>query len=111
MTAPQTILADLWGHGITLRIAADGANLAAPAGRLSPEQRALVLAHKAELVALLHAAHQTTAALLAAAMQACDHHGDGDIARQDMRQQCMDTPPYLRGELVDHFNRTYGKQS
>jgi len=47
------------------------------------------------------------ARLIAAAMKACDHHGDGEQARADMRQQCLDTPPHLRADLLDHFQQTY----
>ena len=46
--------------------------------------------------------------LLAAAMRACDHHGDSEAARQDMVQQCMEVPPEHREELRRHFIRTYG---
>jgi len=46
--------------------------------------------------------------LIAAAMLACDHHGDGEAARQEMVQQCMEVPPEHREELRLHFTRTYG---
>ena len=46
--------------------------------------------------------------LIEAAMRACDHHGDGEAARQDMVQQCMEVPPEHREELRRHFIRTYG---
>ena len=63
--------------------------------------------HKGELVEFLQAAHQTTVALLAAADVVCDHFGDRDAARREMRLQCMDTPIHLRADLLDHFNQTY----
>ncbi len=69
----HSIMADLCEQGIAVRLAADGENLAVPAGRLSPDQRALVLAHKPELVQFLLDAHATTTALIEAAMRACDH--------------------------------------
>ena len=106
MTA-QSILADLCEHGIAVRLADDRENLAVPAGRLSPEQRALVLANKAELVQFLLDAHETTVALIESAMRACDHFGDGDAARNDMRRQCLNTPIHVRADLLDHFNHTY----
>ncbi len=108
---PQSILSELWGDGISLRLAADGANLAAPAGRLSGDQRALVLANKAELVTFLRDAHDTTTALLTAAMRACDQHGDGPAARNQMRTDCLATPAHLLADLLAHFNQTYGSAS
>lgn len=45
--------------------------------------------------------------LIAAAMRACDHHGDSPAARQQMVRDCLDTPPELRQELLEHFERTY----
>lgn len=45
--------------------------------------------------------------LLAAAMRACDTHGDGEAAREQMRQDVLDTPPELRQELLAHFNTHY----
>ncbi len=78
-----------------------------PASRLTPEERALVLAHKPELVQFLLDAHATTTALIEAAMRACDHHGDGDAAREQMRRDCLDTPPHLQQDLLEHFKQTY----
>ncbi len=78
-----------------------------PASRLTPEQRALVLAHKPELVQFLLDAHATTTALIEAAMRACVHHGDGDVAREAMRADCLATPPHLRADLLDHLRKTY----
>ncbi len=46
--------------------------------------------------------------LIAAAMRCCDRHGDGDAAREQMRCDCVDTPPQLRADLLDHFNKTHG---
>ncbi len=106
--SPQTVLHQLWAQGVRLKLSGDGSSLVAPAGSLSPEQRAVVLAHKPELVAFLTESRKTTARLLEAAMRACDHHGDGAQARADMRQQCHETPPHLQPDLLDHFNTTYG---
>ncbi|HVR49782.1 MAG TPA: hypothetical protein VMS38_08580, partial [Pseudorhodoferax sp.] len=36
--------------------------------------------------------------LMKAAMAACDHHGDGDQARADMRADIQDTPAHLRAD-------------
>ena len=106
--APQTIIADLWAHGILLRLSPDGANLTAPAGSLSDEQRAQVLAHKPQLVEFLRAARQTTADLVEAAMRSCDQYGDGAAAREQMARDCRTTPPHLKANLLDYFQRTYG---
>lgn len=45
--------------------------------------------------------------LLQAAMRACDAWQDGPEAREQMRRDCIDTPPHLRADLRDHFNQTY----
>ena len=45
--------------------------------------------------------------LLAAAMRACDHWGDGPEAREQMRRECLETPPHLRADLLEHFRREY----
>lgn len=109
MSTPQSILAELWAAGIELQLVGDGANLSAPAGRLSAEQRALVVVHKRELIASIQAARARTAELLAAAMRTCDHHGDSDEARRQMRADCLATPPHLRADLLAYFRQTYGE--
>jgi hypothetical protein len=43
------------------------------------------------------------ARLMAAAMRRCDQFNDGDKARQEMREQVLETPPHLRQDLLDHF--------
>lgn len=45
----------------------------------------------------------TLNALLEAAMRRCDEFNDSDKARQDMREQVLETPPHLRQDLLDHF--------
>lgn len=56
-------------------------------------------------------AEELTQQLLGAAMAACDHHGDGPEAREQMRRECMETPPHLRADLLDHFRKAYrGRQ-
>lgn len=52
-------------------------------------------------------AHRTMKQLLQAAMRACDHWNDSDEAREEMRRQCLETPPHLRADLLEHFNRQY----
>ena len=49
------------------------------------------------------------ACLIKAAMRACDHFSDNAAAREQMRQDCLDTPAHLRADLLQHFNETYPK--
>lgn len=62
---------------------------------------------KPELLQFLTEARETTNALVEAAMRACDHHGDGPAAREEMRRQCLETPPHLHADLADHFRKNY----
>ena len=41
--------------------------------------------------------------LIAAAMRRCDQFNDGEAARQEMRQQCLELPPHLQADLLQHF--------
>lgn len=43
------------------------------------------------------------ARLMAAAMRRCDEFNDSEQARQDMREQILETPPHLREDLLDYF--------
>lgn len=105
--SPHALFCELLAAGITLTLSPDGENLAAPAGRLTAEQRAVVLENKAALVAFLVASRKTTAALVRASMRACDHHRDGADARERMRQECLSSSPDLQADLLNHFNQTY----
>ena len=102
MTA-DAILIDLWRDSISVRLTPDGEHLAVPAGRLTPEQRAMLLDNKPDLIRFLRDAHATTERLLVAAMRVCDRHGDNDTARKEMRDQCMALPPHLQADLLEHF--------
>ncbi|APW47032.1 hypothetical protein [Rhodoferax antarcticus] len=103
---PAEMLADLFHDDIDVRLADDGLNVvvSAPTGKLTDHHRRLVRGSKPELIGFLLDVERTTALLIAAAMRCCDRHGDGAQARDDMRQQCKDTPPHLRQDLLDHFN-------
>jgi len=46
---------------------------------------------------------QLASDLIEAAMRVCDKHGDGEFARQEMRQQCLELPPQLQLDLLQHF--------
>jgi hypothetical protein len=53
-------------------------------------------------------APRVLAELIQAAMHACDHWNDSETAREEMRHQCNQTPPHLRGDLLAHFRAAYG---
>lgn len=99
----DAILIDLWRDGISVRLTPDGEHLAVSGGPLTAEQRAMALENKPDLIQYLRDAHATTERLLVAAMSACDSHGDGDAARQEMRDQVVATPTHLQADLLDHF--------
>jgi hypothetical protein len=44
-----------------------------------------------------------TSDLVEAAMKVCERHGDGEAARQEMREQCLELPPHLQADLLEHF--------
>lgn len=46
---------------------------------------------------------QLASDLIEAAMHVCDQHGDSEQARAEMRQQCLELPPRLQADLLDHF--------
>ena len=47
--------------------------------------------------------HRLEKDLLAVAMSVCDLHGDSEVAREDMRRECMATPDELKPDLLEHF--------
>lgn len=51
------------------------------------------------------------AALLQAAMLACDFWGDGPEAREAMRQHCLTVPTHQRRELAAYFHDLYGRHN
>lgn len=57
-----------------------------------------------------HGAHIDPAVteLLEVAMRACDAWNDTALAREQMRQDVLQTPPHLRADLLDHLDRTGG---
>lgn len=90
---------------IEARLAANPANAASTRG-----QAGLKLATFANLaISQQHGAHIDPAVteLLDAAMRACDAWNDTAQARDQMRSACLETPPHLRADLLDHFNNTY----
>ncbi|MDM0118907.1 TubC N-terminal docking domain-related protein [Variovorax arabinosiphilus] len=108
--SPVEICRTASSAGISLRV--DGENLIVkPANRLTPALRVLLVAHKPELLAFVQTAHETTVQLVAAAMRACDLHGDGAKARAEMREDCLATPIHLQAELLAYFREQYGRQA
>lgn len=105
--SPQQLLGQLWGDGIRIGLSLDGKSLTAPVGKLTDADRALILANKQSLLRFLAEVQATTVELLKAAMLVCDHHGDGDADREQMRLECLDTPPHLRADLLECFRGTY----
>ena len=100
---PETILADLIQCDIEVSVTPDKTGIVVPAGKLTEAQRAAVLGHKPALIACILESARVTALLLEAAMRRCDQFNDSDKARQDMREQVLETPPHLRQDLLDHF--------
>ncbi len=98
--------------------ATGSATPAQPQGRQHATGTATPMQHPSETSATLAApscatvaseltAQRTMKKLLAAAMRACDHWGDGPEAREQMRRECLETPPHLRADLLEHFRREY----
>lgn len=100
------ILKELAQAGIEVRLKG-GTHLAVPPGKLTPDQRALLLSHRYEVIEFLNDADNTSAALIEAAMRACDHHGDNPVARSQMVREVEAIPPRLRQDLLDHFDGAY----
>lgn len=100
------VLDELAAAGVELELSDDG-KLTAPAGTLTNEQRAAIKAHRAEIIERVRQAQRLTAALISAAMRACDFWGDSEEARQAMRQDVLSYPPAMRPELLAYFNSRY----
>lgn len=97
------ILSLLWGHGFHVSLTRDNGLKVSPSSTLPPNLRELLRANKTEIVKLLTECRATTATLIEAAMRVCDHYGDSEAAREDMRQDVLATPPHLQQDLLDHF--------
>lgn len=103
----HTILDELQAFGIDLEVTPDGKTLTAPADTLTDRQRAQVRAHKPELIRLVLESNHLTRQLLQAAMHACRHWGDSPAAREQMRLDCLNTPPGQRADLLAHLRSAY----
>lgn len=100
MNVPE-LIEQAQSDGVTFRLAGDKVKVDAPDGRVQ-KWLPILRPHRTEIRAWL-----TAGDLIAAAMRACDHHGDSAAARQQMVKDCLDTPPELRQELREHFINTY----
>lgn len=74
----------------------------APAPTAKTDERGVLSVSSVGVVALFEN-HALSDALMEAAMRRCDQFNDSDKARQDMREQILETPPHLRQDLLDHF--------
>ena len=110
MTA-ASILEVLWAQGFTVSLIEGNRLAVSPASTLHDSQREILRTHKAAIIKLLRQSENLTADLLRAAMRACDYHGDGSSAREQMRRECLDTPAHLQADLLDHFTSTYSTTS
>ncbi|XAH21635.1 hypothetical protein AAFF27_16605 [Xylophilus sp. GW821-FHT01B05] len=84
-----------------------GRLIVGPTEQLDDALREFIRFHKPGLLRVLAEAEQATADLLAAAMRACDHYGDSPAAREQMRAECLATPPHLQLDLLGHLRETY----
>ena len=100
MNVPE-LIEQAQSDGVTFRLAGDKVKVDAPDGRVQ-KWLPILRPHRTEIRAWL-----TAGDLIAAAMRACDHYGDGAAARQQMVKDCLDTPHELRHELREHFEKTY----
>lgn len=109
-----SILNVLWAEGFTVELGPGDKLLVGPASALSDHHREILRANKAAIVELLISerrnAEAETAELIAAAMRACDHCGDGHEARAEMERDIRATPAHLRADLLEHFQKNYGAQ-
>lgn len=100
---PTTILCELWADGVSITLAPDGTNLAAPANRLTPEQRQIIKANKPALIEFLVQTSAITDQVIKAAMARCDQFNDNAAAREQMRLDVLAVPPHQQQDLLDHF--------
>jgi hypothetical protein len=101
------LLRVLHDAGVTLELRG-GKLLVHPAERLTDGLRTSIREHKPALLDFLVEVTRQAADLIDAAMRVCDHHGDGEEARADMRADCLATPPHLRVDLLDHLTSITG---
>lgn len=106
----DTLLREAMTAGVTLRIDEGGALKAAGPADAVREWAPLLRENKADLLQFLQDAHVSTAQLVEAVMRCCDHWQDSHTAREQMRQDVIDTPPHLRADLLLHLTSAYPKE-
>jgi hypothetical protein len=96
------------------RLMANPANVAITANKT--ENAPVFVSQVAKLagLAISHNSNETdkallTTCLLTAAMAVCDHHGDGEAAREAMRRDCLETPIELKADLLECLRFTRPK--
>lgn len=104
---PESIIRHLWATGVRLELTSDGRLFAKPSELMTDELRCLCRENKAELIEFLQHAECTAQVVIEAAMHACDAWGDGQVAREQMRQAVLETPHHLRDDLLAHFKCAY----
>ena len=107
---PVEVLRRAYAGGLSISIAPSGNLRYAPTNRMTPELRALLLAHKPALLAFLIEARVTAAELIEAAMRACDYYSDGPEARQAMVDDVLALPEHLHADLLAYLRQQYGKK-
>lgn len=111
MTSPQSILAVLWAQGFTVELGEGGSLLVSPASTLHDSQREILRANKQAIVRYLQQcqaqASRLQDELIRAAMCACNCWGDSPERREEMRQDCINTPDELKPELLKYFQVVY----
>jgi hypothetical protein len=107
---PSKILRELHRAGVTLSLHGDRLS-ASPSHCLTDEFRDVIRARKPEIMRFLSDMRVTTEELVEAAMRVCDAWHDNEQARDQMRRECLETPPHLQADLLQHLRRTYRKGS
>lgn len=84
---------------IEARLVANQAKAAGPEKEVAHPLATLAVSHQSDTYT-----DPAVAELLEAAMRVCDAWDDGPDAREQMRQDVLATPPYLRVELLEHLD-------
>lgn len=116
----QSTTDQLHSAGLALSLTPDRGLKVVPASDITPEQRDLIRTSKAALVDyLLHTVATNTGAandtpdlsigqelrrlIVPMEMKVCDHYGDSERAREDLRRGIRETPAHLLKDLLEHF--------
>jgi hypothetical protein len=105
----KTILKRLAADEIVLSLCDDGVLRAWPAGHLQDEHRALIRLNRDALHDFIVDAHALTGEIVEAAMAACEEWGDSEAAREQMRNDILETPAHDKADLLDYFKHYPGR--